>query len=141
MEIVDVTYLGTTPQYQEYADNDLTLVNKALITPAFGGPTDYIELFIKDQAGTVIGSNYNLSKYNIGDNINPIDGNTSTLYLDPETDAKDQGFNRGSVNVKYNFFRKFIASGPDPIQNFWIREISTSRTEKLNSETTLSTLE
>ena len=141
MEIVDVTYLGTTPQYQEYADTDLTLVNKALITPAFGGPTDYIELFIKDQAGTVIGSNYNLSKYNIGDNVNPTDGNTSTLYLDPETDAKDQGFNRGSVNVKYNFFRKFIASGPDPIQNFWIREISTSRTEIKCARQDLSNLE
>jgi len=141
MEIVDVTYLGTTPQYQEYTDADLTLVNKALITPAFGGPTDYIELFIKDQAGTVIGSNYNLSKYNIGDNINPVDGDTSTLYLDPETDAKDQGFNRGSVNVKYNFFRKFIASGPDPSQNFWIKEISTSRTEIKCARQDLSNLE
>ena len=141
MEIVDVTYLGTTPQYQEYANADLTLVNKALITPAFGGPTDYIELFIKDQAGTVIGSNYNLSKYNIGDNLNPKDGNTSTIYLDPETDAKDQGFNRGSVNVKYNFFRKFIASGPDPSQNFWIKEISTSRTEIKCARQDLSNLE
>jgi len=141
MEIVDVTYLGTTPQYQEYDTADLTLVNKALITPAFGGPTDYIELFIKDQAGTVIGSNYNLSKYNIGDNLNPKNGNTSTLYLDPETDAKDQGFNRGSVNVKYNFFRKFIASGPDPSQNFWIKEISTSRTEIKCARQDLSNLE
>ena len=54
MEIVDVTYLGSTEQYQEYNPSDLTLVNKAFITPSFGGPTDYIELFIKDQAGTVI---------------------------------------------------------------------------------------
>jgi hypothetical protein len=141
MEIVDVTYLGTTPQYQEYDPSDLSLVNKALITPTFSSLTDYIELFIKDQAGTVIGSNYDVTKYNIGDNINPVDGNTSTLYLDPETDAKDQGFNRGSVNVKYNFFRKFIASGPNPSQNFWIKEISTTRTEIKVARQDLSNLE
>ena len=141
MEIVDVTYLGTTPQYQEYDPSDLSLVNKALITPAFSSLTDYIELFIKDQAGTVIGSNYDVTKYNIGDNVNPVDGNTSTLYLDPETDAKDQGFNRGSVNVKYNFFRKFIASGPNPSQNFWIKEISTTRTEIKVARQDLSNLE
>ena len=31
MEIVDVTYLGSTEQYQEYNPSDLTLVNKAFI--------------------------------------------------------------------------------------------------------------
>ena len=129
MEIVDVTYLGSNPQYQEYSNSDLTLVNKALITPTYGGPTDYIEMFIKNQSGEVIGSNYNLSKYNIGSDINPQNGNTSVLYLNPEIDARDQGFNRGSVNVKYNFFRKFILSGPNPSTNFWIKEVSTSRTE------------
>lgn len=141
MEIVDVKYLGTTPQYQEYANSDLSLVNKAFITPTFGGPDDYIELFIKDIAGTVIGSNYNVTKYNIGDNANPTNGTTSTIYLDPEADARDQGFNRGSVNVKYNFFRKFILSSPNPNNNFWIKEVSTSRTEIKCARQDLSDLE
>ena len=141
MEIVDVTYLGSNAQYQEYSTSDLSLVNKAFITPSFGGPTDYIELFIKDQAGTIVGSNYNVSKYNIGSNVDPKTGTTNEIYLDPETDVRDQGFNRGSVNVKYNFFRKFISSGPDPRQNFWIKEISTSRTEIKAARQDLSNLE
>ena len=141
MEIVDITYLGSTEQYQEYNPSDLTLVNKAFITPSFGGPTDYIELFIKDQAGTVIGSNYNVTKYNIGSNLDPKTGTTNVLYLDPEADAKEQGFNRGSVNVKYNFFRKFIASSPDPSTNFWIKEISRSRTEIKCARQDLSNIE
>ena len=141
MEIVDVKYLGSTDQYQEYSTSDLSLVNKAFITPSFGGPTDYIELFIKDQAGTVIGSNYNVTKYNVGSTVDPVNHTTSVLYLDPEADARDQGFNRGSVNVKYNFFRRFLASGPSLNQNFWIKQISTSRTEIKVARQDLSNLE
>ena len=141
MEIVDVTYLGSKDQYQEYSATDLSLVNTAFITPSFGGPTDYIELFIKDQGGIIIGSNYNVTDYTIGSNIDPKTGATNVIYLDPETDVRAQGFNRGSVNTKYNFFRKFINSGPDPSQNFWIKEISTSRTEIKCARQDMSNLE
>jgi hypothetical protein len=48
METVQITYLGSNDQYQEYNTSDLALVNTSFITPSFGGPTDYIELFIKD---------------------------------------------------------------------------------------------
>jgi len=141
METVNVTYLGSNDQYQQYSNSDLALVNKSFITPSFGGPTDYIELFIKDLAGTVIGSNYNVSDYNIGMNVDPKIGTTSELNLDPEADVRAQGFNRGSVNAKYNFFRKLIASGPDPRQNFWIKEISRSRTEIKAARQDLSNFE
>ena len=53
METVNVTYLGSNAQYQEYSNSDLALVNKSFITPSFGGPTDYIELFIKDEKNTI----------------------------------------------------------------------------------------
>jgi len=141
MEIVDVTYLGSKDQYQEYSSTDLSLVNTAFITPTFGGPTDYIELFIKDQGGTIVGSNYNVTDYTIGSNIDPNNGSTNVLYLDPEADVRAQGFSRGSVNTKYNFFRKFINSGPDPNQNFWIKEVSTSRTEIKCARQDMSNLE
>ena len=141
METVDVTYLGSNPQFQEYSAADLSLVNKATIAPSFGGPADYVEMFIKNQAGQIIGSNYNLAKYNIGSAINPKTGTTNVLYLDPEVDTRDQGFDRGSVNVKYNFFRKLIASSPNPSANFWIKEISTSRTEIKCARQDLSNLE
>ena len=141
METVQITYLGSNDQYQEYNTSDLALVNTSFITPSFGGPTDYIELFIKDIGGTIIGSNYNVTDFTIGSNTDPQTGATSEISLDPEADVRTQGFNRGSVNTKYNFFRKLIASGPDLRQNFWIKEISRSRTEIKAARQDLSNLE
>jgi hypothetical protein len=129
METVNVTYLGSNDQFQQYSDADLALVNKSFITPSFGGPTDYIEFFVKDIGGQVIGSDYFFADYTVGMNTNPQNDSTSEIFLDPEKDVRTQGFNRGSVNTKYSFFRKLMASGPDPSQNFWIKEVSTSRTE------------
>jgi len=128
MENVDVRFLGSDGQYQEYSPSDLALINKALINTSFGGVDDYIEYFIKDEAGNVLSSNYSDAKYEVGD-TDPVTGTTRTIYVDPENDAKRLGFNRGIVNVKYNFFRKFLLSAPAPQQNFWISEISPSRTE------------
>jgi len=128
MEIVDVRYLGSDGQYQEYSPADLALINKALINTTFGSVDDYIEYFIKDQTGNVLSSNYFDSKYEVGD-VNPETGATTTIYVNPETDARRLGYDRGIVNVKYNFFRKLLSTSPIPQQNFWISEISPSRTE------------
>ena len=129
MEVVNINYLGSDGQYQNYSPSDIALINTSLITPNFGTPADYIEYFIKDEAGVVLGSNYYASRYEIGSDISPIAGTTNVLYLDPEKDVKAEGFNRGVVNVKYNFLTKWLLSSPDPVQNFWIKEISTTRTE------------
>lgn len=128
MEVVDVRYLGSDGQYQEYSPSDLALINRAIINTSFGGPDDYIEYFIKDEAGEVLSSNYFSTQYELGE-IDPVTGVTTTIYVNPEEDAKSQGYNRGIVNVKYNFFRKYLLSSPLPEQNFWIAEISPSRTE------------
>ena len=129
MEVVDVRYLGSDGQYQNYTPEDLALINTSLITPNFGTPDDYIEYFIKDVSGEVLSSVYYDSSYEIGSNINPLTGTTNKVSLNPEDDAKKNGYTRGVVNVKYNFFRRFLLSAPNPQQNFWIKEISTSRTE------------
>lgn len=129
MEIVDVKYLGSDGQYQAYSLSDQSLINKSFITPNFGGANDYVEYFVKDQANLVLSSNYYDTKYEVGSGLDPITGTTTVLYLDPEMDAKRSGYNRGIVNLKYNFFRKQLLSSPNPQQSFWIKEISTSRTE------------
>ena len=130
MEVVDVKYIGSNDQYQTYAPSDVSLINTVLITGNYGAPNDYIEYFIKDLGGTVLNSNYYATQYSLnGSVVNPITGTTTQLYLDPESDAKTAGYNRGIVNVKYNFFAKQLLSAPDPLQNFWIKEISTSRAE------------
>ena len=128
METVDVRFLGSDGQYQEYSPSDLALINKALINTSFGSVDDYIEYFIKDEVGTVLNSNYFDARYEVGD-TDPVTGATRTIYVNPEDDAKRLGYNRGIVNVKYNFFRKLLLSSPALQQNFWISEISPSRTE------------
>jgi hypothetical protein len=129
MEVVDISYLGSDGQYQAYAPSDIALINTSFITPNFGGPNDYVEYFIKDQSNVVLRSVYNSEKYNIGSVVDPITGTTNKLYLDPEADAKSIGYNRGVLNVKYNFLTRHLLSSPEPSTNFWIKEISSTRTE------------
>jgi hypothetical protein len=130
MEVVDVTYIGSDNQYQTYTPADVSLINTVTITGTYGASNDYIEYFIKDLAGTVLSSNYYTTQYSLQNSVvNSTTGTTTQLYLDPETDAKSAGYNRGVVNLKYNFFAKQLLSAPNPAQNFWIKEISTSRTE------------
>ena len=129
MEVVNVSYLGSDGQYQTYAPSDTSLINTSLITANFGTANDYIEYFIKDQSGVVLSSNYYVTEYNVGNNVNSVTDTTSVLELDPEMDARVSGYSRGIVNVKYNFLTKWLLSTPDPATNFWIKEISTSRTE------------
>lgn len=130
MELVDVQYIGSDGQYQTYSPQDTALISTATITGRYGAPNDYIEYFIKDLGNTVIDANYYVTQYELENAVvDPITGTTTQLYLDPERDARLLGYDRGVVNVKYNFFSKQLASAPNTSQNFWIKEISTSRTE------------
>jgi hypothetical protein len=130
MEVVDVRYIGSDDQYQTYAPADVSLINTVSIVGTYGAPNDYIEYFIKDLGNVVLSSNYYATQYSLNNSaVDPITGTTTQLYLDPENDARILGYNRGIVNVKYNFFAKQLLSAPDPTQNFWIKEVSTSRTE------------
>lgn len=130
MEIVDVAYIGSKDQYQTYSPQDVSLINTVYVNSAYGGPGDYIEYFIKDLNGTVLSANYYATQYQLDDSVvDPITRTTTQLYLDPEKDARSLGYNRGIVNVKYNFFNAQLASTPDPSTHFWIKEISTSGLE------------
>ena len=127
METVDVRYIGSDGQYQTYSPQDVALINTGLINANFNANTDYVEYFIKDLQGTVIGGTYYATQYTIGDQVDPVTNTVQQVYLDPENDARELGFDRGIINVKYNFFTKQLASSPT--NTFWIKEISTSRTE------------
>lgn len=142
MEIVDVSYIGSKDQYQNYAPQDVALINTTFINGSYGGPNDYIEYFIKDLSGAVINANYYATQYQLNDSVvDPTTGTTTQLYLDPEKDARDLGYDRGVVNVKYNFFRTELFSLPDPRSHFWIKEISTSGLEIKTARQDLSNTE
>ena len=130
MELVDVRYIGSNDQYQTYSPQDTALINTSLIVGNYGRPDDYIEYFIKDLGNTVLASNYYATQYQLDNSVvDPVTGTTTQLYLDPETDVRAAGYGRGVTNIKYNFFTKHLLSGPSPVNNFWIKEISYSRTE------------
>lgn len=129
METIDVRYLGTGDQYQNYTNSDLTLINRSLITPNFGQAGDYIEYFVYDLNGSLLDANYFDTNYTIGSVVDPVTGTTTKIYVDPVRDARNLGYDRGEVNIVYSFLRPHLLSSPIPNQNFWIKEISTSRTE------------
>jgi len=128
METVNVTYTGLAgDNYQAYQGSDLALIQTNYITPTFGSGGDYVEYFIRDLSGNIIASNYNSTSYQIDSSLSQ-DGVTSTgILVDPEADIRFNGYNRGTVSIKYNFFTKYLQSSQTA--TFWIKEISTSRTE------------
>ena len=128
MEIVNITSLGIAPQQQTYAAQDTQLIATSYITPTFGEADDYIEYFIKDLNGLNIAANYNNTNYKTTPGYSTAGSTlTTNLQLDPETDVRSNRVDRGVVNIKYNFFKGLINSGP--LRDFWIKEISPSRTE------------
>lgn len=126
MEIINVNYLGSKPEFQEYSDKDLSLVNFNVISRNFGLESDYIEYFIYDLNNNLLASNYNVSSYSIK-GVDPINNENNTITLNPDQDVKNEGFDRGAVNITYNFFRKLFNSSDS--NRFWISDISTDRTE------------
>jgi len=130
MEIVDVSYIGSEDQYQSYAPQDVALINTNSITANYGNFGDYIEYFIKDLNGRVLNAEYYVTQYQLDNSVvDPQTGTVTQLYLDPERDARILGYDRGVVNVKYNFLNAKLLSLPDPSAHFWIKEISTSGLE------------
>ena len=126
MEIVNVNYLGSNPEFQEYSDKDSSLINYNVISRNFGNGNDYIEYFIYDLNNNLLATNYNVLTYTIK-NADVVLDEGSTLLLNPDLDVVNEGFDRGAVNITYNFFRRLFNSNDS--SRFWIGDISNDRTE------------
>ena len=126
MEIINVNYLGSNPEFQEYSNKDNSLINYNIISRNFGEGDDYIESFIYDLNNNLLLANYNVRNYTIK-NADVVLDQGNTLILNPDQDVFNEGFDRGAVNITYNFFRKILNS--NNVNQFWIKEISTDRTE------------
>jgi hypothetical protein len=138
MEIVNIDFLGNTSDYQQYADKDVSLINTSTVSTPFGSPNDYVEYFIYDLNGNLLSANYFEKNYT-PINPDPVTGNYTALEIDPEADVKLNGYDRGSVEITYNFFRNIFRS--DFTNRFWIKEISGDRTELRISRQDLSNQE
>ena len=137
MELVNITYNGTGIEAQTYTPIDETLITNNYIVTSFDNKNDYVEAFVYNDNNVLLNSNYNLTKYNLPASSNTGDGTTySAVTLDPQSDVMDLGFDRGSVNIQYNFLRQLFNSSYGNF--YWIKQISTSRTELLLSSQTIS---
>ena len=133
MELVNISYAGEGKQPVELTPSDSQLVVSNFINSSFGADNDYMELFIYDQSGQLLDQDYDAFDYYPFLLNNPQNNTFSALTLDPERDLKNRGFNRGSLNSQYNFYKKLFNSQFGTL--YWIKEISTSRTElKLASQ-------
>ena len=134
MELVNITYAGEGFQSQDLNPLDRQLVTSNFINSQFGAPEDYLELYIYDENSNLLDFDYDAFDYYPYLTANPKNNTYSSLTLDPEKDLKNRGYNRGNLNIQYNFYKRLFNSA---FNNFyWIKEISTSRTElKLASQT------
>ena len=133
MELINITYSGEGKQPIELTPSDSQLVTSNFINSNFGATDDYIELFISDQSGQLLDQDYDAFDYYPFLLNNPQNNTFSALTLDPERDLKNRVFNRGNLNTQYNFYKKLFNS--EFWVYYWIKEISTSRTElKLASQ-------
>ncbi len=111
----------TTFLSEQYSVSDQSLIATIAETSIFDQSTDYVEFFVYDLAGNVIypaGTNAEFTNYTILDN---------EIYINPETDLEEAGFDTGELNILYNFYRQWLASSPN--DTYFIQEISSNRTE------------
>ena len=133
MELVNITYAGEGVQPQDLNAQDSQLVTSNFINSQFGEANDYLELYIYDENGQLIDFDYDAFDYYPYLTTNPQNNTYSTLTLDPEKDLKNRGYNRGNLTTQYNFYKRLFNSAFGTF--YWIKEISTSRTElKLSSQ-------
>jgi hypothetical protein len=134
MELVNITYAGKGPTYQEYSSKDTNLVVSNFINSEFGAPEDTIEYVIYDSVGNFVDINYDATDYYPNsDKQNPTTKLYQSIILDPKADAASRGLNRGQLNISYNFTKNLFNSGYN--SQYWIKEISKSRRElKLASQ-------
>ena len=134
MELVNITYTGPGVQEQTYLNQDVQLLTSNFINAQFGNTNDYIESFIYDITGQLLQSNYNALDYYPNLTADPQTNLYSSISLDPKNDLQRSGYNRGALNIQYNFLTNLFNSQYGKF--YWIKEISNSRTEiKLASQT------
>ena len=112
---------STTFEVQKYKTSDLDLIIKSELDTSFSSITDYIEYYVYDENQTLIyplDSNSSLNNFNI---------KQGDVLLNPENDLETLGFDIGKYLITYNFYRKQLGSSPQ--ENFYIKEISSDRTE------------
>jgi hypothetical protein len=114
----------TTFEYQDYSNQDNSLIVNFQIEPTFDPLQNYVAYFIYDFNNNVVFANeIDFKGYAF------LDGQ---VVLDPEKDIENAGYDEGQYNVVYNFLNNELSSSF--FQRLYIDQISSDRTEiRLNT--------
>jgi ABC-type uncharacterized transport system substrate-binding protein len=111
---------------QVYSSQDINLLNEFELNRDFGAEQDIIEYHIFDTNNNLLSSSYDYTSYST-QVTNPSSSLYNTLYIDPDQDLNNSGFNIGEYNVLYKFYRPVFLSSNTT--RYFIKEISSDRTE------------
>ena len=122
-EVKDTTIINIDPvtfEYQEYSEADTNLIIQTELDTVFDKNTDYIEFYVFDQTQNYIYPSLTLPYLD----YRVLEGD---VVLEPVKSLEALGFEIGTYNVVYNFYKKRLASNTD--QKYFIAGISSDRTE------------
>ncbi len=111
---------------QVYSSQDINLLNEFELNRDFGAEQDIIEYHIFDPNNSLLSSSYDYTSYST-QVTNPSSSLYNTLYIDPDQDLNNSGYDIGEYNVLYNFYRPVFLSSNTT--RYFIKEISSDRTE------------
>ena len=104
---------------QAYNEKDLNLISIEDLDTSFNEETDYIEHYVFDESQNLISPNdLPLQSYSIRD---------GHVYVDPQQDLENLGFDEGNYFINYYFYRNQANSSYT--KRFYISEINSDRTE------------
>ena len=117
----------STNVFEDYTEQDLKLVPSFDVISQFSPPTDLVEFSIYNEQNLLEYINYNYVDYSVTLDYNTNKNEISTVDVDPQEDLIKNGYSQGNYTVVYNFLRNQLSSSLD--SPFWIKEISSDRTE------------
>jgi hypothetical protein len=110
-----------TFEYQEYSQEDQSLISEQVIDTSFSQSTDYIEYYVYTPEQTQLFPESNTVEL---DNYSVREGD---VVLDPAENLFDLGFVEGEYVILYEFFRRRL--GSSSTRQYFINAISSDRTE------------
>lgn len=131
----------TTLKIQNYSEQDINLIPLERISSQFNPLNNYVEYTIMLVNGSYQITEQNFIDYKVINDYSPT--NTNIIYsinIDPELNLISRGFINGEYNVIYNFLNNELNSDSNN-RNFYIKEISSDRTEISIVSNVLSNLE
>jgi hypothetical protein len=146
--------ITNTDIVSRYSSDDVRLIGSQEIQNYFDPNSDYVEYYVYDIGGILLGINYSYDRFklptdsaltpsyvpfpnpedqitnaNLG-TTNPNTPDTGSSYtsveIDPINDLQQLGYSSGEFKVQYNFFKNKVGS---PNNEYFLKRISSDRTE------------